>query len=79
MTDNTKTTPKSSAVTVILIGLVHLVVFGWIVYTNEKMLYKILFGVMGVFLFIGIVDKIRGKSPDEESTNEKPLDEKQED
>lgn len=79
MTDNTKPIPKSSIITVILVGLVHLAVFGWIVYTNEKILYKILFGVMGVFLFIGIVDKIRGKSPDEDSTNEKPLEEKQDD
>lgn len=49
--------PGAPTITIILIGIVHLVAFGWLAYSTDKMLYKIFFGVMGVLLFIGIVDK----------------------
>lgn len=66
--------PGAPTITIILIGIVHLVAFGWLAYSTDKMLYKIFFGVMGVLLFIGIVDKIKEKPKIDSEEGEKPKD-----
>ncbi len=68
--DKNPSTSKDSKGKAITLSLLYLAGFGWAVYSADKLWVKIFFGVMGFLLFIGVVDKIWGKSENDNDKEE---------
>ncbi len=65
MADN-ETTTKSSPIQTAVMAVAYLAGFAWIICTSEKLWVKILFGVLGLFLLVGVINRVRGKDDEEE-------------
>jgi len=49
--------PKKYAL--LLMVVVYLAMFAWFYFNTDNIIYKIFFAVMGIFLIVGLIDKIR--------------------
>lgn len=65
MSEN-ETTSKTSPIQTAVMAVIYLAGFAWIIYSSDKLWVKILFGVLGLFLLVGIINRIRGKDGDDE-------------
>lgn len=61
-----ETTSKTSPIQTAVMAVIYLAGFAWIIYSSEKMWVKILFGVLGLFLLIGVINRIRGRDEEDE-------------
>ncbi|MDX9846851.1 MAG: hypothetical protein RBT74_07715 [Tenuifilaceae bacterium] len=61
-----ETTSKTSPIQTAVMAVIYFAGFAWIIYSSDKLWVKILFGVLGLFLLVGTINRIRGKDGDDE-------------